>query len=785
MPVFKMNYRKKIFFSLFLLIIIAAAFFNKKVLFVRALDCSATQCFWGDNNTYFTDQCVNSGSIRENSWARLICRNGQWKTAENGWGCNIYACDTGSPVYASDQCFCRSCVVNPGVAAGCSPGQCYWGPGSATTLTAECVNSGVVRENVWGRVVCRNGQWKISLNGWGCNSSLGYPCDQGACQNIGNVGYCANSFPLPASASTGLSSTNLGLTCQSSCTPNCTGKTCGSDGCGGSCGVCASGSVCNASGQCATNCTPNCTGKTCGSDGCGGSCGICALGYVCNGNGVCVAGSGNCVSNQSKKCDSGNLYWYDSCGNRGDLAQKCGNNTLTTNYRCEGAWAQQGMISRDCVSNACTETQTWSNVKNCALVNQTCKNGICATSDVAAPIIFGLSPLGTVYSPDITLAVSTNEAADCRYGSKDAVFGAMISHFTTSNRTKHTALVKISGTGNHTYFVRCQDAAGNASAISSKIIFKYVLNQPANGIGGPGNEAPADKFAPIISNPSPDGEVAEEKVKISVVTGEKAICKYDIDDIEYGKMKEALGSDDSGTYHSKELTLSVAGSYAYNIKCKDLAGNITSKPVVIKFDYLPAGQPGPKISEAAPLGAVYQSKIALAVRTSVRSVCRYSDKDEDFTAMMGIFTADEDGLRQMAAVDLENYGEYHYFVRCQDEKGNTKGSFSEIKFNYKDPNEMPVENQIVPKIPVCQETVLGNSDGQCDELVDCVCDPDCAGTEGSSDPDCVAIKNEPPKINFAPIILISLMAVVLAIAGVVAIIMRRKESQSDDEEIND
>jgi alpha-amylase len=35
-----------------------------------------------------------------------------------------------------------------------------------------------------------------------------------------------------------------------SCTPNCTGKVCGSNGCGGSCGTCASGTTCNASGQC-------------------------------------------------------------------------------------------------------------------------------------------------------------------------------------------------------------------------------------------------------------------------------------------------------------------------------------------------------------------------------------------------------------------------------------------------------------------------------------------------------------------------------------------------------
>jgi len=69
---------------------------------------------------------------------------------------------------------------------------------------------------------------------------------------------------------------------NSSCVANCTGKVCGSNGCGGSCGTCASG-TCNSTGQCVA-CKANCTGKTCGSNGCGGSCGTCASGSCENGN---------------------------------------------------------------------------------------------------------------------------------------------------------------------------------------------------------------------------------------------------------------------------------------------------------------------------------------------------------------------------------------------------------------------------------------------------------------------------------------------------------------------
>ncbi|MHB8904136.1 MAG: hypothetical protein ACYC40_03490, partial [Patescibacteria group bacterium] len=128
------------------------------------------------------------------------------------------------------------------------------------------------------------------------------------------------------------------------CTPNCSGKSCGSNGCGGSCGTCSSGKTCSASGVCVTclsdadcndnkpctndscsngtcinlnnsstasctvnygscsvagthtcsngsygNCTggidpriANCSGKSCGSDGCGGTCGTCTSGTTCS-----------------------------------------------------------------------------------------------------------------------------------------------------------------------------------------------------------------------------------------------------------------------------------------------------------------------------------------------------------------------------------------------------------------------------------------------------------------------------------------------------------------------
>ena len=131
------------------------------------------------------------------------------------------------------------------------------------------------------------------------------------------------------------------------CTPSCAGRACGDDGCGGSCGTCASDRTCSAAGSCAcsggrtdcggscvdtatdaahcggcgvacgggqrceggscvSSCTPSCAGRVCGDDGCGGSCGSCAAGQTCS-------AAGACVSSCTPSC-AGRVCGDDGCG---------------------------------------------------------------------------------------------------------------------------------------------------------------------------------------------------------------------------------------------------------------------------------------------------------------------------------------------------------------------------------------------------------------------------------------------------------------------------------------
>ena len=152
------------------------------------------------------------------------------------------------------------------------------------------------------------------------------------------------------------------------CVPECEARVCGSDGCQGTCGTCASEQFCNAGvcedscasdegcdeagakkciggnnafvvcgelapacfkwgaaiscdgtdqcmgGDCVPLCIPQCYGKQCGDDGCYGACGTCGQGEFCN-EGACTetcVSDADCLEARLTKCDE-NWNAYLEC----------------------------------------------------------------------------------------------------------------------------------------------------------------------------------------------------------------------------------------------------------------------------------------------------------------------------------------------------------------------------------------------------------------------------------------------------------------------------------------
>ncbi len=141
--------------------------------------------------------------------------------------------------------------------------------------------------------------------------------------------------------------------CQ--CTPNCTNKQCGDNGCGGSCGSCGDGQVCEGN-QCV--CVPKCEGKSCGEDGCGGSCGECEAGLICADN--------QCVC--EPQCEG------KSCGDDG-CGGSCGDCDVD---ECDSSEAAV------CEGNNVKSCKDGKYIYKTCLDNQKCRNGKCVDNIEAA-----------------------------------------------------------------------------------------------------------------------------------------------------------------------------------------------------------------------------------------------------------------------------------------------------------------------------------------------------------------------------------------------------------------
>ncbi len=175
--------------------------------------------------------------------------------------------------------------------------------------------------------------------------------------------------------------------CDFTCTPDCEGKNCGDDHCGGSCGECGPGQVCTDYGRC---CTPHCEGKQCGDDGCGGQCGQCDYPVeYCDLEGRCVNDYGctphdypgcpscaceECVCNTDPHCC--NLEWDFSC------AQLCKND-------CGGCRA----CVPDCAGKECGDDGCHGQCGYCPK-GKTCYKGKCVEHCSCGDRECGTSPCG-------------------------------------------------------------------------------------------------------------------------------------------------------------------------------------------------------------------------------------------------------------------------------------------------------------------------------------------------------------------------------------------------------
>jgi hypothetical protein len=173
-------------------------------------------------------------------------------------------------------------------------------------------------------------------------------CGDDGCGN--SCGECGN----------GETCTDDGDCTPASCVPDCAGRICGDDGCGGSCGECADAETCTDDGDCApTVCLPDCAGRICGDDGCGGSCGECADAETCTDDGACEGCTADCTD---KFCGD------DGCGG------SCGE-CLGANERCTPAGMCECLA--DCTGKECGDDGCGGSCGDCQVFEACDPAGLC------------------------------------------------------------------------------------------------------------------------------------------------------------------------------------------------------------------------------------------------------------------------------------------------------------------------------------------------------------------------------------------------------------------------
>ena len=117
--------------------------------------------------------------------------------------------------------------------------------------------------------------------------------------------------------------------------------------------------------------------------------------------------------------------------------------------------------------------------------------------DTQSPTIQSLSASG-IDETSATLSATTNENATCRYAATDSAYESMAPMSTTGGTSHSQDVIGLSAGTGYTFFVRCQDASGNAMTTSG--IASFTTSTPAPDTDAP----PAPSIATISATVNAD-----------------------------------------------------------------------------------------------------------------------------------------------------------------------------------------------------------------------------------------------------------------------------------------
>jgi chitodextrinase len=286
--------------------------------------------------------------------------------------------------------------------------------------------------------------------------------------------------------------------------------------------------------------------------------------------------------------------------------------TNASSCTASGAWSGTKATSGNQTFTNLTANQTYT--LQCTgtggSATQSATVTVTAPVDTTPPTVTITGPVSSLPSgtTQATLTATTNENATCRYSTNSAFTFSTGTIFTTTGAMSHsTTLSGLTNGTSYTYYVKCQDIAGNTSGNAS-VTFSV--------------STPADTTPPSVTITAPAANLAAgtTQTTLSVTTNENATCAQSTNvNATFAQMTTFTTT--GSTAHSTTLSgLQNSTSYTYYVKCQDTAGNISGNASVTFAVATPADTTAPSVPTNVSATAVSSSQINLSWTASTDNV---------------------------------------------------------------------------------------------------------------------------------------------------------------------
>ncbi|QQR78684.1 MAG: VCBS repeat-containing protein [Candidatus Moraniibacteriota bacterium] len=144
--------------------------------------------------------------------------------------------------------------------------------------------------------------------------------------------------------------------------------------------------------------------------------------------------------------------------------------------------------------------------------------------DTTPPVRTNGAPTGTLpeTTTQATLSLVTDENATCKYGTTaNTAYAAMTAVMGTTGGANHSTAVTVTAGTAYTYFVRCEDTAGNQNTTDYDITFAVAAPDtvaPTVSITSPANGAIVAGTVAVAANASDDRGVASVEFSVDAVS---------------------------------------------------------------------------------------------------------------------------------------------------------------------------------------------------------------------------------------------------------------------------